>query len=282
MSDPASQDRILRLNAALDGELDAASSLELEREMQENPALAAEYRRLEALRGSMARLLQRETAPKALADRIAALGAPAADSVSDSAPSASVVPLARPPVGRPNWSSARVFALAASVAAAGFAVGAGVTALRMQSAAPGVAAGLVSDFARASIAGQPYDVASSDRHTVKPWLAGRTTVSAAIVDLAPQGFPLAGGRVAIVDRIPAPTLVYRHNEHLAAVTELPPGGRGAGAGAPAETIDGYHVARWSDANLNYLAVSDMDEGTLAEFVAAFRQAQKPAAEAPAK
>ena len=282
MNDPASRDRILRLNAALDGELDAASSLELEREMQANPALAAEYRRLEALRASMARLVPRETAPKALVDRIEALGAPAADSVSNSAVATAVVPLARPPVRRPIWSGARVFALAASVAAAGFAVGAGVTTLRMQSAAPGLAAGLVSDFARASIAGQPYDVASSDRHTVKPWLAGRTTVSAAIIDLAPQGFPLAGGRVAIVDRIPAPTLVYRHNEHLVAVTELPPDTEGARAEGGIRAIDGYHVARWSDSNLNYVAVSDMDEGTLAEFVAAFRQAQKPASEAPAK
>ncbi len=45
-----------------------------------------------------------------------------------------------------------------------------------------------------------------------------------------------------------------------------------------ETVDGYHVARWSDANLAYVAVSDMDEKTLAEFVAAFREARKPAAE----
>jgi len=81
-----------------------------------------------------------------------------------------------------------------------------------------VAQHLVSDFARAEIAGQPFDVASSDRHTVKPWLANRTTVSGTIVDLAPEGFPLVGGRVTIVDRVPTPTLVYRHNEHVVAVT----------------------------------------------------------------
>ena len=38
--------------------------------------------------------------------------------------------------------------------------------------------------------------------------------------------------------------------------------RGAMAGARIETIDGYHVARWSDANLAYVAVSDMDSGFL--------------------
>ena len=87
---------------------------------------------------------------------------------------------------------ARALALAASFAVLGFAVGAGLTSLRMQSASQGVAESLVSDFARAEIAGQPFDVASSDRHTVKPWLAGRTTVSASIVDLAQRGLSARG------------------------------------------------------------------------------------------
>ncbi len=261
-------DRIFRLNAALDGELDPMRALELERDLRADPALAAEYRRLEALRLAIGRHAPREGAPKALIERVAALTEPAAP------PSIATFAPAR----RPLWSGARALALAALFAVLGFAVGAGLTTLRMPSASQGVAKTLVSDFARAAIAGEPFDVASSDRHTVKPWLAGRTTVSASIVDLASQGFPLAGGRVAVVDRIPAPTLVYRHGEHLVAVTELPLDARGASAGGGIETIDGYHVARWSDANLAYVAVSDMDEKTLGEFVAAFRQAEKPAEE----
>jgi anti-sigma factor RsiW len=158
------------------------------------------------------------------------------------------------------------------------AVGAGLTSLRAPSGSGDIAQRLVSDFVRAEIAGQPFDLASSDRHTVKPWLAGRTTVSPNIVDLASAGFPLAGGRVAVVDRIPAPTLVYRHNEHIVAVTELPSDAKGARPGEGTETIDGYHVARWSDPNLSYIAVSDMDENALAEFVTAFRQVPKPASE----
>ncbi|HTR13232.1 MAG TPA: anti-sigma factor [Roseiarcus sp.] len=262
------EDRGLRLNAALDGELEPMSALKFERDVAADPALAAEFQRLRSLRDAVRRHAPREAAPKGLADRIAGL-APAA-----SPPVAAVVPFRRP-----AWSATRALALAASFAVLGLAVGAGVTSLRMQSPSHGVARSLVSDFARAEIAGQPYDVASSDRHTVKPWLAGRTTVSASIVDLAAQGFPLAGGRVAIVDRIPAPTLVYRHNEHMVAVTELPLDARGAHEGGGIETIDGYHVARWFDADLAYVAVSDMDEKTLADFVAAFRQArQLPAVE----
>ena len=56
------------------------------------------------------------------------------------------------------------------------------------------------------------------------------------------------------------------------MTELPLDARGRGASG-IETVDGYHVARWTDANLAYVAVSDMDAKTLAEFVAAFRAAQ---------
>jgi anti-sigma factor RsiW len=270
-------ERLLRLNAALDGELDAMGSLQFERELRDDPTFAAEYQRLTELRDAVHRHAPREAAPQALADRIAAMTAsvPAPAPQAATIPTVTVVPFRRRP-----WFDTRALAMAASLGVLGFAVGAGLTSVR----APGsgdVAQHLVSDFARAEIAGQPFDVASSDRHTVKPWLANRTTVSGTIVDLAPEGFPLIGGRVTIVDRVPTPTLVYRHNEHVVAVTELPVDANGVRASNAIETIDGYHVARWVDANLAYVAVSDMDEKTLVDFVTAFRQAQKPASEGPA-
>jgi anti-sigma factor RsiW len=268
-------DRLLRLNAALDGELDAMGSLAFERELRDDPAIAAEYQRLTKLRDAVRRHAPREAAPQALADRITALApsAPAAPAPqAATAPAATVVPFRRR-----AWLGSRALAMAASFAVLGFAVGAGLTSLRTPMGSGDVAQNLVSDFARAAIAGQPFDVASSDRHTVKPWLADRTTVSASIVDLAPR-FPLVGGRVAVIDRIPTPTLVYRHNEHLVAVTELPLSPKGPRGTGGIETIDGYHVARWSDANLAYVAVSDMDETALGEFVTAFRRGGAPATE----
>jgi anti-sigma factor RsiW len=265
-------DRLLRLNAALDGELDAMGSLAFERELRDDPAIAAEYQRLTALRDAVRRHTPREAAPQALAERIAALASPAPSPQTAATP-ATVVPL-----GRRAWFDRRALAMAASFAVLGFAVGAGLTSLRTASPSSDVAQHLVADFARAAIAGQPFDIASSDRHTVKPWLADRTTVSASIVDLASEGFPLVGGRVAIVDRIPTPTLIYRHNEHLVAVTELPLDPSRARATGAIETIDGYHVARWADASLAYVAVSDMDEKALGEFVEAFRRGGGPATE----
>ena len=273
-------DRLLRLNAALDGELDAMGSLEFERELRDDPVIAAEYNRITMLRDAVRCHAPREAAPQALADRIAALTASAPAAAPPKAatiPTATVVPFRRRP-----WLDTRAMAMAASFAVLGLAVGSGLTSLRTPAGSGDVAQHLVSDFARAEIAGQPFDVASSDRHTVKPWLANRTTVSGTIVDLAPEGFPLVGGRVAIVDRVPAPTLVYRHNEHVVAVTELPLDAKGVRGGTGGiETIDGYHVARWSDVNLAYVAVSDMDEKALGEFVDVFRRGGGPATE-PAK
>ena len=209
-------ERLLRLNAALDGELDAMASLEFERELRDDPALAAEYRRLAALRDAVRRHAPRDTAPQALADRIAAMTASTPSVPAPPTATAAVVPLRRR-----TWLDRRALAMAASFAVLGFAVGAGLTSLRTPAGSGDVAQHLVSDFARAEIAGQPFDVASSDRHTVKPWLAAHATVSAQIADLAQEGFALEGGRIAVVDRVPAPTLVYRKREHLIAVTELP-------------------------------------------------------------
>ncbi len=271
-------ERLLRLNAALDGELDAMGSLAFEREMRADAALASEYRRLTQLRDAVRRHAPREAAPQALAKRIAALTAPAPATPPLQADAAQAAPVVPFPWPRRTWLDSRALAMAASFAVLGFAIGAGLMSLRAPAGSGDVAQHLVSDFARAEIAGQPFDVASSDRHTVKPWLANRTTVSGTIVDLAPEGFPLVGGRVTIVDRVPTPTLVYRHNEHVVAVTELPVDAKLARGTGGIETIDGYHVARWSDPNLAYVAVSDMDEKALSDFIEAFRRGGSAASE----
>ena len=168
MTDPIRHERILRLNAALDGELDPTSALAIRSRLARRPGAGGKIpaARSAARRDSAATPRARRRR-SALVDRSPLAGAGRAF--------LDCRPLRRR--GVPHGAALRSL-LAASFAVLGFAVGAGFTSLRMQDASQGVAENLVSDFSRAAIAGQPFDVASSDRHTVKPWLAGRTTVSA--------------------------------------------------------------------------------------------------------
>ena len=106
-------DRIFRLNAALDGELDPIRALELERDLSADPALAAEYRRLEALRQAIGRSCPaRGRAEGAHRARRRVDGAGCASFACDLCTGR-----------RPAWSGARALALAASFAVLGFAVG---------------------------------------------------------------------------------------------------------------------------------------------------------------
>ena len=64
------------LNAYIDGELDPAHALEFEQRLAADPALAAERRRIEALRRAIAERLPRATASPALRRRVAAMARP--------------------------------------------------------------------------------------------------------------------------------------------------------------------------------------------------------------
>ena len=80
---------------------------------------------------------------------------------------------------------------------------------------------LVAGYQRAALSGQQVDVASSDRHTVKPWFTTHAPLGALVLDLVAEGYPLIGGRLDVVDGKPVPTLVYRRGGHIIAVSEFP-------------------------------------------------------------
>ena len=246
-------DASLRANAAIDDELDAANALQFERDLAGDPALRALHARIGAVSAAVRRAAPTAPAPTELRTR--------------------VLRMAEVREVRP-WRAIRFanfpLALAASLSAIAV-IGALAWTLRVAGNGddPQMEA-LVSGYMRGQVSGQPFDVASSDRHTVKPWLASRVTLGASVVDLAEAGYPLAGGRIDIVDRAPVPTLVYRRREHFITVSELP---SGRGAQPWRGSIDGYHVERWADSERAYAAVSDIDAPDLSAFVEAFRAAQ---------
>jgi anti-sigma factor RsiW len=242
-------DRLL-LNAYVDGELDPAHALEFEQRLAGSPTLAAERVRIEALRGAMRERLPRETAGPELRRRVAALARPRPFAASWGAGWGA------------NWG-----AMAASIAVA-FVVGSAATYMAIGPASREPESELlVASHMRALMASQPIDVASSDRHTVKPWFNGKLPQSPRVVDLAAQGFPLVGGRIDVIGLTPAPTLVYRARQHVISLTALPASQR---AGTPIRPVDGYNVVEWTDGPLAYWAVSDLAAPELENFAKAFR------------
>jgi anti-sigma factor RsiW len=241
-------DRTLLLHAYLDGQLDPAQALQIERELRTDPALAAEGDRLQALRRVLAEKLPRSAAPPGLARRIeTAVG------LGRASASAS-----------PSWR-----ALAASVLVAALAAS-GTTWLAFHpERRDATAQVVVASHVRALMAPLPVDVGSSDRHTVKPWFAGRIPQAPRVVDLGEQGFPLVGGRIDVVEHTPVPTLVYRHHQHLISLTAM------AASSAPWTSpgpVAGYNLVTWSDAGVRFWAVSELAMPDLDRFAAAFRAA----------
>jgi len=238
----------LLVHAYVDGELDPANALELERQLANDPALAAERERIEALRRTIAERLPREAAPAGLARRIeTAVGARATPARI---------------AAHPSWR-----ALAASVMVAAF-LGSGATWLAL-APAPADADMVVANHVRALMAPRPVDVESSDGHTVKPWFSGRIPEAPRVVDLSNDGFALVGGRIDVIGRTPIPTLVYRVRQHLISVSALP---AGRAAAMPDEQIAGYNLVSWTDNGVTYWAVSNVGAADLNAFVKAFRAA----------
>ncbi|MDE3010256.1 MAG: anti-sigma factor [Pseudomonadota bacterium] len=115
--------------------------------------------------------------------------------------------------------------------------------------------------------GPLIQVASSDRHTVKPWFQGRLDYAPTVLDLAVDGFPLLGGRVESVNGHATAVLVYEHHRHLVDLYLWPDT---HDSGETRTQWRGFKLARWSDGGMQYWAVSDMDATELAHFGAAWR------------
>ena len=113
---------------------------------------------------------------------------------------------------------------------------------------------LVWNHIRALKSGHTIDVVSSDKHTVKPWFAGKTDFSPLVVDLSNDGFPLLGGRSEYLDGHDVATLVYTNGKHYFALYEWPMSDGTLHDGT--STFRGYHIDNFSVEAMQCSIVSD--------------------------
>lgn len=227
------EDAMRALHAYVDGELDAAASLELEARIAADPALRAAYERLRDLSAAVRAHGEYFRAP------------------------------ARPKPGQARvWRPAILAPAFAAVAVIAFVAG-------LLVARPGdddaLAREVVAAHVRASLSGHLIDVASSDQHTVKPWFGPRLAFSPAVADLSHAGYALEGARLESLGGEPVAALVYKRRQHVIGVYV----GRGTAAPRRA-SLDGFNLEQFDAGDLRYWVISDLNRNELDDFVRLFR------------
>jgi anti-sigma factor RsiW len=133
---------------------------------------------------------------------------------------------------------------------------------------------VVSAHIRSLQAGHLMDVATSDQHTVKPWFNGRVDIAPPVVDLTAQSFTLLGGRLDYIASEPVAAIVYERRKHVINLFVAQQLGA-KHARTVSESIRGYIVRHWSQAGLDFWAVSDLVGDELDEFVQKIAGALRP-------
>lgn len=237
------------IETLLDDELEAGRRAEVESHLQSCISCAELHHQLSQLRAVVRAGAPRYRAPAHLASRIRTSLRKA-----DRAGARSRAPW--------TWMAA-----AASLASAAALLW-GVILLRPQATQQDLLVGeVVSSHVRSLMPGHLMDVQSSDQHTVKPWFAGKLDFSPSVTDLAPQGYPLTGGRLDYLDRRPVAALVYQHRKHVINLFVWP----SAANRSSSSTMNGFNLVHWADSGLSYWAVSDLNMGELREFTRLYRE-----------
>ena len=230
------------LHAYADGELDAAKALEFDAHLAENAQTRAAFEALQGMSAAIRAKAEYHVAPAAFAQRLAA-------SVP---PSPGESPLR---FRLPRWlPSAAVFAGAVALA----------WVIALAAMRPGederLAAEVLASHVRATLAGRSFDVASSDQHTVKPWLSARLPFSPTVADLSAQGFELTGGRLDYVGGQRVAVLAYKRRQHLIDVFVWPADEKRS----LALTRDGFNIERFAKNGMGYWLVSDLNRNELGD------------------
>ena len=256
------------IDGYLDGELDPITSQTIEQHLRECHKCDQAYK----THGSLIRAIGNATpyykAPAELRERIQSS---LREEIAER-PLRNVAQDARSPILRgqrgprtvPSGAPWNWLALAAAIIFAAIIALNLMPRLQRPGADQFLATQLIASHVRSLMANHLTDVASSDQHTVKPWLDAKLDFAPAVVDLSSEGFPLIGGRLDYLDNRPVAALIYQRRKHFINLFVWP---AAPNTTRTPKTItrQGYQLVHWVDSDFNYWAVSDVNEKDLEAF-----------------
>ena len=246
------------IDGYIDGELDPAGNLEVERHLEECALCSQGYQSHQALQRGISGGELRFKSPPDLQKRI-----------QSSLRRAARAETAHRVVSR-RW-----FSVAASMAAAALVVLTLVPLLKGRSADDLLAREVLASHVRSLMVNHLADVPSSDRHTVKPWFDGKLDFAPPVEDLAGSGFPLIGGRLDYIDNRPVAALVYQRRKHFINLF-IWPSAHDPEADTKMTARQGYDLFSWTKSGMTYWAVSDLEQSELRNFVQLLQKGAAPA------
>jgi anti-sigma factor RsiW len=249
------------IDAFVDGELDLAGQLEIEERMRLDPATVQTVQGLRQLRETIREKADYHPVPAALRERISAgLGA---------APTATRRPRASVVSALQRWLAWRPMAGSFALAAAA------VVALNLAwlhgAQDERVLDDVVASHVRATLGQHLVDVASSDHHTVKPWLSSKLDFSPPVSELQLPGSVFLGGRVDYLDGRPVAALVYRQGPHVVSSFVWPATGKDSKP--EFSETRGFQTAHWTHGAMQHWVISDVNRGEFDAVVQAIRAAE---------
>jgi len=256
------------MDAYLDGELDLITSQKVEQHLRDCPKCEQAYEVETAMAHAISQAAPYYKAPPELRERIQSslrneIGAKATRS---GIRGSQVMRTRKQPearatlLGMPwNW-----LALAAAIGLAAIVASSFLPRLKQPGPDQFLATQLIASHVRSLMADHLTDVASSDQHTVKPWLDTKLDFAPPVVDLSSEGFPLIGGRLDYLDNRPVAALVYQRRKHFINLF-IWPGETGAARPTMPMSHEGYQLLHWADSDFNYWAVSDVNANDLQTF-----------------
>ena len=241
-----------RASAFVDHELDVMGQLELEARLVRDSELHADVEQLRRLRDTVRGSADYHRAPVELRSRIGALAGGAS-------------PPPKSPPWLQRWPALRPAAMAAGVAA--LVILGGTLTFGPNSHDERLAQDVIASHVRATLGQRLVDVASSDQHTVKPWLSSRLDFSPPVYTLQAQGVLFLGGRVDYVDGRPVAALIYKRREHVVDVFVWPTSDADRRARGMSER--GFNVEHGTRGGMAFWLVSDLNREELTTLARAF-------------